>query len=93
MARRIVRLRIAGRVQGVGYRDWLVGRARGLKLDGWVSNSADGTVEAVVAGEAQLVETLIAACQVGPRAARVTEVTVKDDPESPPAGFARKPGY
>lgn len=91
MARRTVRLRIVGRVQGVGYRDWLIGRARGLKLDGWVRNAADGSVEALIVGDAEQVEIVIAACQAGPRAARVTDVVAKDDAEIPPPGFARRP--
>ena len=91
MARRTVRLRITGRVQGVGFRDWMIGRARGLKLDGWVRNSSDGSVEALVAGEAALIDTMVAACQSGPRAARVLEVSVTTDSETPPQGFGHHP--
>ncbi len=45
-------LRISGWVQGVGYRDWLVTRARGLGLSGWVRNRSDGSVEALIGGDA-----------------------------------------
>ena len=49
---RTVRVRIAGRVQGVGYRYWTERVAGELGLSGWVRNRRDGTVEAVVLGTA-----------------------------------------
>ena len=45
------RLSITGRVQGVGYRDWLVETAQRLRLSGWVRNRLDGSVEAVIVGD------------------------------------------
>jgi acylphosphatase len=81
------RLRIRGRVQGVGYRDWAMREARRLVLSGWVRNRSDGTVEALVSGEADAVETFIEAAHRGPYSARVTEVARTPDP--PPAG----PGF
>jgi acylphosphatase len=69
-----LRLRIAGRVQGVGYRAWTVYTARHLGLVGWVRNLTDGSVEALVHGPRADVENLIAAAQAGPPGARVTEV-------------------
>jgi acylphosphatase len=66
---------IAGQVQGVGYRDWLINLARRIGLAGWVRNRRDGTVEALVAGEADAVEEVVRACRRGPRSAVVTEIT------------------
>jgi acylphosphatase len=85
------RLVIAGRVQGVGYRDWLAKKARALGVDGWVRNRADGTVEALVRGEADAVETLLRQCRRGPMLADVTDVRML--PADPPAepGFYRLP--
>jgi acylphosphatase len=74
MAEIIIRLRIFGRVQGVGYRAWCVHTARRLGLRGWVRNLTDGTVEALAAGPEDAVNTLAAAAQAGPSLARVTEV-------------------
>ena len=74
------RLRITGRVQGVGYRDWTVRTPRRAGLTGWVRNRADGAVEVVVQGPATVVEAFVAACQAGPPLARVK--AVEDSPET-----------
>jgi acylphosphatase len=68
------RLRIEGRVQGVGYRAWMVREARRLGLSGWVRNRPDGSVEAVVAGPEPAVQALLTACRRGPAAARVDRI-------------------
>ncbi|MDE2199506.1 MAG: acylphosphatase [Rhodospirillales bacterium] len=68
-------LRITGEVQGVGYRDWMITRARALGISGWVRNRADGSVEAVIAGDEAAVEELLRACRRGPRRAVVSEIT------------------
>ncbi|MDO7841357.1 acylphosphatase [Sphingomonas immobilis] len=72
-------LLITGRVQNVFYRDWMVEQAAALGIDGWVRNRADGSVEAVVAGASELVETLIVRCREGSPASRVAEVIVTPD--------------
>jgi acylphosphatase len=86
-ARRVV---IRGRVQGVGYRDWMVWQAEKLGVQGWVRNRPDGAVEALVAGEEAAVQALLSACRRGPTLARVDEITEEfADPPSEP-GFRRK---
>lgn len=74
--RKLVRLRITGRVQGVGYRAFVEMQAEMLDLDGWVRNRRDGSVEAVAAGSADKIERLIAECREGPPASLVTDVNV-----------------
>lgn len=69
---RAKRLRIAGMVQGVGYRDWMVREARRLGVAGWVRNRGDGSVEAFVQGDVAAVEELLRSCRRGPPGASVS---------------------
>ena len=66
---------ITGRVQGVGYRDWMVTQARSMGLSGWVRNRADGSVAALVAGDTPVVEEMLRQCRRGPRMAMVVSIT------------------
>lgn len=90
MAREAVKLRIEGRVQGVGYRWWAVGEARRLGLDGWVRNRADGSVEILAIGEAALIEALAAVCATGPAAARVSAVRRLPGEDDGSRGFGQR---
>jgi len=69
-----VRLRIEGRVQGVGYRAWLCREAGRAGLRGWVRNRPDGSVEALLIGDGATVEAVAQACHTGPLSARVQRV-------------------
>lgn len=82
---------VHGRVQGVWYRGWAVETARALGLTGWVRNRGDGTVEAVVAGDAAAVSRFIAEAHRGPAAARVTAIDVSDCPPQDFDGFGQRP--
>ena len=86
-----VRLRITGRVQGVGYRLWATRTATSLGLCGWVRNRFDGTVEALVTGAPVRVDGMIEACWRGPRAAQVSEVTAVPDSDDGSVGFSALP--
>ncbi|HME25087.1 MAG TPA: acylphosphatase [Acetobacteraceae bacterium] len=79
------RLIISGRVQGIGYRAWMVEKARELGVSGWVRNRIDGSVEALVAGETAAVEELLRLCRRGPRLAVV--VSIEEDLADPPEQF------
>ena len=79
---------IHGRVQGVFFRDSTRRRARELGVGGWVRNRSDGTVEAVAQGEAQAVSALEQWFRDGgPRYARVDELEVSEQGESPHPDF------
>ncbi|HEY3908341.1 MAG TPA: acylphosphatase [Stellaceae bacterium] len=85
-----VRLRVRGRVQGVGYRAWAIETAGTLQLRGWVRNRADDSVEMLVTGADDAVEAMVEACRRGPPGARVTEVeTAAAEDDGSPAFVAR----
>jgi acylphosphatase len=76
------RVRVWGRVQGVGYRLSAVSAARSRGLSGWVRNGSDGSVEAVFEGEPDAVEAMERWCERGPRGARVERVeSFEEQPE------------
>jgi acylphosphatase len=62
---------VHGRVQGIGFRAFVEIEALRRGIEGWVRNRRDGSVEAVFAGEADVVAAMIEACQRGPLGARV----------------------
>lgn len=86
------RLTITGRVQGVGFRDWVLGTGQRLGLTGWVRNRSDGAVEALIVGDETAVGRMIEACRRGPPLARVDEIDVDPvDLDVLPQGFSRLP--
>ena len=75
-SRRSCRVRIAGTVQGVGYRDWLIRAAQRADVAGWVRNRRDGSVEAHFQARGETCDRLIEACRRGPPAAHVALIEV-----------------
>ena len=67
-------IEVRGRVQGVGFRWFIVEKAEELNLAGWVRNRPDGNVEIAAAGPSEALKTLETAARSGPRGARVEEV-------------------
>ena len=65
---------VRGRVQGVGFRHFVVQTARNLRLTGWVRNRLNGTVEVVAEGGKQSLNHLLQDLHLGPNASHVTEV-------------------
>ncbi len=68
---------VHGRVQGVFYRDSMRREAQRLAISGWVRNRSDGTVEAVVQGEAAAVDAIVRWAHHGPEHARVERVEIE----------------
>jgi acylphosphatase len=91
MARIARHLTIHGRVQGVWYRAWTVETAHALGLTGWVRNSVDGSVEALVVGEADEIDRFIALAKNGPPAAQVERIDIDDTADEGLTGFEKHP--
>lgn len=84
---------VRGYVQGVGFR-WFVQReAARLRLDGWVANQSDGSVEVVAEGPHELLDQLVLQLWEGPSGAAVREVQVRWEPaRGHLVGFAIRSG-
>lgn len=89
--RRAARVTITGRVQGVWYRAWTVEQASRRSLDGWVRNCADGSVEALFAGDPTAVDAMLDALWQGPPKAIVIHVKVTEAVDPGPCGFVQRP--
>jgi len=66
---------VSGRVQGVGFRWFVVDEARRLQLSGWVRNRPDGNVEIAAAGNPDALAQLESAVTSGPPGAQVQKVS------------------
>jgi acylphosphatase len=82
-----VHLWIAGRVQGVFFRQETARAARAAGVAGWVRNLGDGRVEAVFEGEASSVGSVVEWARTGPVMARVGEVRVEEETPAGESGF------
>jgi len=82
----IVSLRIIvhGRVQGVGFRQFTLGKARQHNIKGQVRNMADKTVECIAQAEAQKIDVFLNDLKKGPLFSRVDQIdteTISTTPE------------
>jgi acylphosphatase len=75
MSGAILHVTIRGRVQGIGYRAFIEHHAIASRLEGWVRNRRDGSVEALFSGPPGIVANMVALCRRGPPSARVEAVT------------------
>ena len=73
---------VYGRVQGVGFRAFVVETGVTLGTTGWARNKWDGSVEVVAESDRQTLESLLAALHRGPRMAKVIRVDVEWQPAS-----------
>jgi len=68
---------VSGRVQGVFFRVKTRYQATKSNVTGWVRNTSDGKVEAILEGEKEDVEKMIDFCRKGPRGAKVSKTEVQ----------------
>jgi len=67
---------IAGRVQGVGFRYFVLQKAKEMEIKGWVKNTVDGGVIALAQGIEGELKTFIDFLYIGPTLSRVDRITV-----------------
>jgi acylphosphatase len=79
---------ISGRVQGVGFRVFVLEQARRLGVSGFVRNLSDRRVEMIAEGAKESVEALLDAVRRGPAGARVTDTDVQWETPSGENGFS-----
>ena len=79
-----VHLIIKGKVQGVYFRASAKDVADEIGIKGWVKNTEEGNVEAMVSGNNDQVQKFIEWCRTGPRRAIVHHVDIihKEEDES-----------
>ena len=81
------RVTVAGRVQGVFFRDSLRQRANSHRVTGWATNRSDGALEAVFEGSPDDVDRLVQFAKSGPRQAEVDSVDVREEEPEGLTGF------
>ena len=84
-----IRGMVKGRVQGVGFRYFVLRHAEAAGLRGYVRNLRDGRVEFLLQGPVAAVDSVIEQIRVGPSHARVIELSTEEDVEADAgSGFA-----
>ena len=68
---------ISGKVQAVGFRNWVKKTCENLSLGGNVRNTADMKVEAMITGHKLNLDRFCWLCRRGPLLAKVEDVKIK----------------
>jgi len=69
---------VTGRVQGVGFRNYMAVKARQFRITGWVRNRHDGSVEVMIQGAPADVEAMIVRAHRGPPKSAVASVAISE---------------
>ncbi len=68
-------IKITGRVQGVGFRYFVVQKANEFELKGWVKNTVEGGILIMVQGDETEIETFIDYLRIGPTLSHVDKIS------------------
>jgi len=79
---------ISGRVQGVGFRYAAQKQARFLRLKGWVENMPDGSVRAMINGNAESCTSFINWCREGSAYSWIEGVELREMKPEPLGPFS-----
>ncbi|MCD6483320.1 MAG: acylphosphatase [Candidatus Aenigmarchaeota archaeon] len=71
-----VKIKIYGRVQGVGFRYFVYINTKKQNVTGYVKNLPDGTVEALFEGDEKQIHEMIRICKKGPPMAKVDRIEI-----------------
>ena len=71
-----IKIKIYGRVQGVGFRYFVYLNAKKQNVTGYVKNLPDGTVEALFEGNDEQIHEMIRICKKGPPLAKVERIEI-----------------
>ena len=82
--------KVIGQVQGVGFRAWTKKTAYKYKLNGWVMNCSDKSVEFVISGKKNNIDKFINECYEGPTYSHVETLDLKKLPFLEFKGFEIK---
>jgi acylphosphatase len=72
-----IKIIVKGKVQGVGFRYYVLKKAHELDLTGYTRNLPDGSVETVAEGGASSISKFLDAVKKGPPSAEVVEIAVE----------------
>ncbi len=75
--RKSIRLMLAGRVQGVGFRYFVLTIAREMKIRGWIRNRSDGRVEIVAEGPEERLHQFVDKVKGGTPFSRIHKVDIE----------------
>ena len=69
-------IKVIGRVQGVGFRYFALGKAQEMGITGWAKNVVDGSVEIIAQGDEPTLKTYVDYLYIGPTLSRVDKINV-----------------
>lgn len=77
--KKAVRVYFFGTVQGIFFRNFIKEQADKLKVNGYVRNKEDGSVEAWFEGNSENVNKMVELCKKGPKHAMINKLDVADE--------------